>query len=347
MNTSRTGIGRRLQACAIRSAVLALGFVGFCTGTASAVDAASWEKTLEAAKLEGSVSLYVSVAPAQVDAVIAGFNTAYPGIKLEVFRNADSVINQKIQQELSLHAIGADVIFSTKNNFYTELKNEGALVLPQVPAFAEAGSKSYLDVAPIVSRLPLLVAYNTDIVKSSPRNYEDFLAPEFNGMLGIPVVDGSPITTAWWEFLRVNHPGYWEKLAAFKPKVYASSVPLSQALASGEVSAAILASPGSVSALINKGAAIKMVAPDRVFGMDLLVSVFKDAKHPNAALVLADFLLSKAGQEAINSGGLGVSIMPDIPGALPPIAMVTADPGKQTAEKMKGVIADWRNVFGK
>jgi hypothetical protein len=50
----------------------------------------------------------------------------------------------------------------------------------------------------VVSRL-LLIVYNTSIVKDGPKQYEDFLAPESNGMSGLPIVDGSPITTAYWD----------------------------------------------------------------------------------------------------------------------------------------------------
>ncbi|HSW15937.1 MAG TPA: extracellular solute-binding protein [Ramlibacter sp.] len=310
--------------------------------------ATAWDDVLKAAEKEGSASLYVSVAPAQVDAIIAGFGKAHPGIRLEAFRNSDSVINQKIRQELSINADGADVIFATKNNFFDELIAKGALVKPDLPALAATRDAAYHEgVVPVVSRLPLLVAYNTSLVKGSPRNYEDFIKPEFDGMLGIPVVDGSPITTGWWDFLRTKYPGYWDRLAKLKPRVYASSVPLAQAVASGEVAATILASPGAMASLITKGAPVKMVAPDQVYGMDLLVGVFKNSRRPNAARVLANYLFSDAGQTAINGGGLGLAIRPNIAGAMPPMAMTASDPRVETPEKLKKVVAEWKTTFNR
>lgn len=311
---------------------------------ASAIDQTRWKAVVDAANKEGKAVLYVSVAPAQVEAVIAAFSAAYPAIKLEVFQSRDSVINQRLQQEIGMGRVGADVIFSTKNNFYDELRKGNGLILPDVPSFAAANLKTYQD-AVIISQLPLLIAYNTTLVKGEPRNYEDFLRPEFKGRLGIPVVDGSPVTTAWWDFLRQTQPGYWEKLAALQPRSYASSVPLSQAVASGEISVAILASPGSISALINKGAPLKMVSPDQVYGMDLLLGVLRNSPNPNAALVLADFLLSKTGQTAINAGGLGISILPGVPGALPAMSMVISDPNVETTERLKKVVDDWKKIF--
>ncbi len=318
--------------------------MAFGSTPSSAIDAAQWKEVVAAANKEGKAVLYVSVAPAQVEAVITAFSAAYPAIKLEVFQSRDSVINQRLKQEIGMGRVGADVIFSTKNNFYDELKRENGLILPKVPSFEAANLKTYQD-AVIISQLPLLIAYNATLVKDEPRNYEDFLGPEFKGRLGIPVVDGSPVTTAWWDFLRKTHPGYWEKLAALQPRIYASSVPLSQAVASGEISVAILASPGSISALINKGAPLKMVSPDQVYGMDLLLGVLRNSPNPNAALVLADFLLSKAGQTAINAGGLGISILPDVPGALPAMSMVISDPNVDTTDRLKTVVDDWKKIF--
>lgn len=309
-------------------------------------DSAQWNEVVKAAEKEGSVALYVTVAPGQVDAVIAAFAKAYPKIRLEAFRNSDSVVNQKIRQEISVGADGADVIFATKNNFFDELLSKNALVKPSVPALGSIkDAKYYEGVVPIASRLPILLAYNTNLVKGNPHNYTDFLKPEYDGMLGIPVVDGSPVTTGWWDFLRTTDPGYWEKLAKLKPKVYASSVPLGQAVASGEVAVAVLATPGSVGSLINNGAPIKMVAPDKVYGMELLLGTFKNSKRPNAALVLTNFLLSDEGQAAINGGGLGISIRPNVPGAMPEMTMITSDPKTETPDKLKKVVADWKTIF--
>ncbi len=322
-------------------------FLGAFPGLASAQSTA-WNDVVKAAEKEGVVSLYVSVAPAQVDAIIVGFEKAYPKIRLEAFRNSDSVISQKMRQELSINADGADLIFATKNNFFDELLSKSALVKPDIPALVGMPPSMYFEgIVPVVSKLPLLVAYNTNMVKTNPRNYEDFTRPEFDGALGVPVVDGSPITTAWWDFLRTTYPGYWERIAKLKPRVYASSVPLAQAVASGEVAATILASPGAVAALINRGAPVKMVAPDKVYGMDLMVGLMKASRRPNAARVLANYLFSNEGQTAINGGGLGIAIRPNIPGAMPAMSIIASDPRVETPEKLKKVVADWKTTFNR
>ena len=50
------------------------------------VPAAEWNRILEAGRKEGKVVLYGTMAPPVHDRIVAAFNSAYPGIKMEIVR---------------------------------------------------------------------------------------------------------------------------------------------------------------------------------------------------------------------------------------------------------------------
>ena len=58
------------------------------------------------------------------------------------------------------------------------------------------------------------------------------------------------------------------------------------------------------------------VIPTPSSGLESMLAIFSKAKHPNAARLLSDFILSRPGQEVL-SKDTAASPLGDIPGALP------------------------------
>ena len=100
------------------------------------------------------------------------------------------------------------------------------------------------------------------------------------------------------------------QLAAQEPKIYPSSLPMAQALTSGEISAASF-----VQVQVDEkeaGAPVDSGLADEVWGARFNTSILNIAPHPNAAQVLSNFLVTQPGQEAI--ARKSASVLPDIPG---------------------------------
>ncbi len=305
-----------------------------------------WAKvTAEAAK-EGEVVVYGVLIPATIQLTIDAFKKAHPNIRLQIVRDIDSAIALRVRQEQSVNAKGADIIVQSSYDPIDAQIGLGMLVPPTGPNAAAFGKALYRDVAPILSSMPVGIAYNTELAKTPVDSYQDLLRPEFKGAISIMSIDAGAAPISWYDYIRNRYPDFWTRLAAQNPKFYASSVPLVQGVASGEAALGGWGLPAIASPLIQKGAPLK-VAIDKTesFGIEFVGGILKNAHDPNAAQVFMNFMMSLEGQEALNGGSRGISALPGVPGALPPTRMVSVDPKIYTPEKLKQIAEEWKAVF--
>jgi iron(III) transport system substrate-binding protein len=99
----------------------------------------------------------------------------------------------------------------------------------------------------------------------------------------------------------------FNQLAALKPKFYPSQVPMLQDLGAGAIDSAVQA----VASAVPLGAAIKVGYPKKPIGLPGFGSVTSWARHPNAAQLFVDYLMTKRGQTIWAAGSLAT-----IPGTL-------------------------------
>ena len=312
--------------------------------------AAEWPEIVATAGKEGSVSLYTSLLPIQVERVNAAFAKAFPNIQLQVMRNTENILTQRILQEQSVNAKGADVLISTNTDFIDDQMAAGNVVKPtgkNVTAFART-KFLYRDMAPVVASYYVVLAYNTDAAKKPPAQFSDVVDPSRDFVVGLTAVESGSGAALFYDVLRKDLPGYWEKLAKTSYKIYPGSVPLAQAVASGEVTVALYGVPPALTPLIAKGAPIKVVSPSdaRAVGGSFAAQILKNAKNPSAAQLLVDWLASPEGQLALNGDGLGMANSGSIPGTLAPKDFVILDSKVYDATRVKEINAEWRKVFG-
>ena len=117
---------------------------------------------------------------------------------------------------------------------------------------------------------------------------------------------------------------------------------MAQALTSGE----IVVSP-SVQPLVtevNSGAPVDWVLPQQPWGTPWYSHVLNTAPHPNAAQVLANFLVTVAGQTALNDGY--AAALPNIPGAVARAQDIALpNPEDLTPEKVEQYSQQWQKLF--
>jgi iron(III) transport system substrate-binding protein len=340
----------RSLAAVLATVALALSACGGSTPapTGQASNSPEWQKVLDAAAKEGTVTMYAAEPPDLLQKLQDAWTKAYPNIKLNLLR--DTASTTKVQQEEKSGVGGADVLDATDLAFFQDHDAGGLLLDLKGPAYDAFPKSGFLTSrVPIVTSLPAVIAYNTDMIKTPPKTYSDLLTPSLQGKLGAILVTTAPVLGAWYEYLRTTYgPELWTQIAAMKPKYYASSVPMTQAVASGEIAATFFSQTGSVAPLQAQGAPIKYVIPQgkAVFVVPHATVALKQAKHPNAAVVLTNFILSKSGQEAFNGGGQGISALPGIPGALTASGtLMTYDPKVLTPQRIAQINAEWAKVF--
>src|SRR6185369_753842 len=91
------------------------------------------DSRLDLAKKEGKVVWYTSLALPSAEKVAKLFETAYPGIKVEVNRTGSQRILQRVMQELQANIKNVDVIHTSDAGHFVLLKDK-KLLARHVPA---------------------------------------------------------------------------------------------------------------------------------------------------------------------------------------------------------------------
>jgi ABC-type Fe3+ transport system substrate-binding protein len=256
------------------------------------------------AQAEGRVSLYTALIVDQVvRPLAAGFEARYPYLKLDYWRGESRSIVQKVLAERRAGALAADVIEGT--GLADSLVEAGAVAPFASPELAGFDAR-YRD--PRGLWAPLRFDYygatvNTRLVPpaSAPDSYDALLAPGWRGKIAwladnesgaLLLVTG--LRLAWGE---ERARLYFERLAAQQPvAVTASARTLVNRVIEGEYPLALGVALHHAVISAGAGAPVAPAAMDPVAALLSIVMLGKEARHPHAAMLLIDFLLSRQGQ---------------------------------------------------
>ena len=227
----------------------------------------------------------------------AAFKAQY-GITVTVNRQVDNTLVAQINAEESTGKAVADIWVATAKPYIYGALNNGWVVDAVGPSFfsKKFNRKTYMfGKAWISGEAVLGEAWNTQAYKGSISGVPDFTSSAFSGKIGVPDPRVSTSFMDWYLWAEGNgERASSQKLAAQNPKIYTSTLPMTQAVASGEIIGAPCAA-GTALTLKAAGAPIEFkVLPDNwnapYFGM-----ILKQAPHPAAAQLLANYMESPAG----------------------------------------------------
>ena len=289
----------RLAIALLASALLASALL------VSAAPAAAQEARLEAARKEGKVVWYTSLALTSSEKVAKLFETAYPGVKVEVHRTGSQRILQRMMQELQANIKNVDVVHTSDAGHYVLLK-EKQLLMRYSPAGVDAFSPGFKDRDGYHYGLRAtvnVIAYNTKAIPAAeaPRTWKDLLDPKWRGRLvtAHPGYSGV-IATHVLALVHLHGWDYFKALAQNKPMLVQSAVDPSGVVASGERPVAVDGGDYTFYQVKKKGNPVEIVYPKE--GVPLVVSpsaITSFAPHPNAAKLFTDFIFSKDVQQVL------------------------------------------------
>ncbi|MET0909341.1 MAG: ABC transporter substrate-binding protein, partial [Ilumatobacteraceae bacterium] len=173
----------------------------------------------------------------------------------------------------------------------------------------------------------------------------DLLDPAYAGLIGF-AEPASAVTADFWSFAEEQLGGEegLRELAALEPVFFASAVPTMQGLVAGEVAVAGYASAQLETDKAN-GAPVEFIIPNPAWTSANLVFLPAWATHPNAAQVVADFIASRDGQEALSI--MGASPLDGIESAIADIDDAHVVDITRTQEWGTEYIARWADIFGR
>ena len=258
---------------------------------------------VEKAKKEGGVVIYSTMTVKDSQVLAAAFEKKY-GIKPVFWRAGSEKIVQRALTEGRAGRHEVDV-FETNAPQMEILYRERILeefhspALKDIPPEAIPKHKHYA-----ADRLVFFVmAYNTHLVKPGevPNSYEDLLQPKWTGRIGIEATDVVWLAAVVKAMGEEQGLKFFKKLAGMKPSMRTSHILMAELVAAGEIPLVLTAYNNNVETLKQKGAPIEWKPLPPAFGRASAVGLAKNAPHPHAALLFAEFVLSKEGQEIIKT----------------------------------------------
>jgi iron(III) transport system substrate-binding protein len=325
-----TMLNRRIARVLLGAAVLVTGLAGSRPVTAQ-------DARADAAKKEGKVVWYTSLALPSAEKVAKLFETAYPGIKVEVHRTGSQRILQRVMQELQANIKNVDVVHTSDAGHFVLLKDK-KLLAKYAPAGVERFPAGFKDADAYYFGLRAtvnVIAYNTKAVAAAeaPKTWKDLLDPRWKGKLvtAHPGYSGV-IATHVLALVHLHGWDYFKQLAQNKPMLVQSAVDPAGVVASGERLVAANGGDYTFYQTKKKGNPIEIVYPKE--GVPLVVSptaITSFAPHPNAARLFTDFSFTRevqqvmADSEGLYTGHPEVTYPSDKP-KLSDLKLLTADP---------------------
>jgi len=279
--------------------------------TVTAVPVAAQDARVEAAKKEGKVVWYTSLALPTAERIGKLFEAAYPGIKVEVQRTGSQRILQRVMQETQANLKLVDVIHTSDAGHFVLLK-EKKLLMKYSPAGIDAFPAGFKDKDGYYFTLRAtvnVIAYNTKLVPAAeaPKGWKDLLDPKWRGKMvtAHPGYSGV-ISTHVLALVQLYGWDYFKRLAPNKLMLVQSAVDPAGVVASGERQVAVNGGDYYYYQMKKKGNPIEVVYPKE--GVPLVISptaIASFAPHPNAARLFTDFTFTRELQQVMaDSEGL-------------------------------------------
>jgi iron(III) transport system substrate-binding protein len=140
------------------------------------------------------------------------------------------------------------------------------------------------------------MGWNTNFFPAGLNDLPDLLNSRLKGRIGIPQPTSASFVDYYLWVQATYGTNFLPRLAEQEPKIYPSSLPMTQAVASGEIAA----SPFVVATLLdlkNQGAPVgfKLAKGFKTWNAPFWGMILKAAPHAAAAQLLADYMVTKEG----------------------------------------------------
>lgn len=301
------------------------------------------EKIAAAARKEGTLTLYTTIAEKDLPAILGPFEKKH-GIKVNVWRAGTDKILQRVVQEARAGRHEVDAV---------HFGSPEMEALSREKVLAPVSSPVHKDLMPgsvpphrqwAATILSVWVqAYNTDAVKKAdlPKTYQDLLDPKWKGKLGIEMKNDD-----WFATVVSQLGGEQKGLAFFRQLVEKNGISprkghtlLNNMVVSGEVPLALTVYNYMPQQAKEKGAPIDWFAIEPAIARSNAIGVAAKARNPNAALLFYEYMLGPEGQKAMVS----IDYVPTntkVESPLKGLKIVTTDPVRSLDEADK-----WSRLF--
>ena len=280
-----------------------------------------WERIVEAAKKEGQVVIFGPAGPNARQALADGFESRYPGIKVEFTGGSGAKLSSRLLAERRAGVYTVDLVLTGTTTMLESLLPAGVmepipqkLILPEVTDTSKwwQGRLDYSDEAEkynlvFTAAVKVPITVNPEMVKAGEfRSYGDLLNPKWAGKMAMrdPTAAGPGLATATFWYA---HPALGRKFMQelfLKQKVVFSQDDrqVLEWAAHGKYAVIIAPNELNVTELKSRGLPLESVGAEKFKEGSYLttangsVALIDRPPHPNAAKLYVNWLLSRDGQ---------------------------------------------------
>jgi iron(III) transport system substrate-binding protein len=289
---------------------------------------ADYAKIVDGAKNEGKLVVYAATDTKAAEPLIKDFNTLYPDVKVEYNDMNSTEIYNRFISEVAAGGATADVLWSSAMDLQIKLVSDGyglqykTQELSALPPWAQMNNTAYG-----TTFEPAVFVYNKRQVTADevPQTHADFAklltskTDKFKDKVITYDIEKSGVGFMFiTQDLRVNDAKFWDlakALGAVSVRVQSSTGTMLERVSSGEnlLGYNVLGSYALVRA--KKDPNLGVVVPkDYTLVLSRVEFISKTAKHPNAAKLWIDYILSKRGQTIIANDSKLYAIRGDVTG---------------------------------
>jgi len=258
-----------------------------------------------ALKEGGTLNFYATLAQINAEKILPVFEKRFPGIKVNhVDATSDKLVARAVTEARGGKTLG-DVLQVPLENV-SQAHDQKLLLETTLPESAEypSGMKGTFWVA---SDLQFIIAaWNTNLVKKEeePKQFEDFADPRWkNRLIAEPRDLEMLMGFAKYKFNSDEKAiALWKRIAANNVEFHSGHSQLAELLVAGQAAVCLTCYSHHYPIRIKKGAPVNYMLSEGVASINA-TAIFKNAPHPNTAMLYARWVASQEGQKAMAQGG--------------------------------------------
>jgi len=258
-----------------------------------------------ALKEGGTLNFYATLAQINAEKILPVFEKRFPGIKVNhVDATSDKLVARAVSEARGGKTLG-DVLQVPLENV-SQAHDQKLLLEVTLPESTEYpnGMKGSFWVA---SDLQFIIAaWNTTLVKKEeePKQFEDFADPRWkNRLIAEPRDLEMLLGFAKYKFNNDEKAiALWKRIAANNVEFHSGHSQLAELLVAGQAAVCLTCYSHHYPIRIKKGAPVNYMLSEGVASINA-TAIFKNAPHPNSAMLYARWVASQEGQKAMAQGG--------------------------------------------
>ena len=285
---------------------------------------AGYAELISAAEKEGAVTIYSSTDSKSVAGVLQAFQARYPKIKVEFVDQSSNEVYTRFTSEFAAGQGTGDLAWGGSDTAVKLIEDGIAAEYTSPETRNLRAGANYKNAAYSITYEPIVMIYNKRLMPAAdvPKTRQELTRvltekrEVYRGKIGTYDVERSAAGVGFLgEDSRAFPDTAWplfKAMAQADLKFFTSNGTMVERVASGEIALAYNLAAANVAERLKTDTTIGMIVPcDYTLYLTRTAVISKKAKHPNAAKVFLDYLLSKEGQQKLADKSIG-SIRTDV-----------------------------------